>query len=262
MNLRATLGRVGLALAVTSLAASCVAAPRMCVSESECGPQASCVAGRCVAHGATPAIASARRLLFAPTQVGWVRRGGQAPSGDVAVLGRGDGAVLFLRFDVALAPEANVLEAYLLLDRAPGLDADPAWISLHAARVASAWDPASLTWAQQPAVVELGAPVTRVAPAGGALVRVDVREIVKRWRQRRADELGVAVLGEGEGTLGLPVALRPMDAPEGSEDPVFASRPAAVSAPPSPFEARPVPPGTVGDPRGQVPGPRLELYVH
>ncbi len=208
-----------------------------------------------------PAIASARRLLFAPLELGWVRRGG-GETRDVAVLGRGDGARLLLRFSVPLVPEASVVEAYVLLSRAPAIDADPALLSLHAARVTSPWDTGSLSWARQPTIEEVGAPVTRVAPASGALVRVDVREIVQRWRRRSGGDFGIAIVSEGTSPTGVAVALAPMDIPEGRADPVLARRPALATLAPSAFDVRTVAPGSVADARRQVGGPCLELYVH
>jgi len=227
----------------------------MCVSESDCGAQASCVAGRCVAHGATPAVSTARRLLFEPVDVGWVRRGDGAV-GDVATIGRGDGAVILLRFSIALAPEASVVEAYLLLERVPGIDADPVAMTLHATRIAGAWDSRSLSWARQPLTDEMGAPVTRVVPAAGRLVRLDVGTLVQRWRRRAADDFGLAVVTEGESPTGMPIALGPVDVPADRDDPVLA--PHAASGIQDP---RTVAPASVGDPRRQLAGPRLELYV-
>src|SRR5580658_10257664 len=89
----------------------CVPPPRMCSSEGDCGSQASCVAGRCVAHAGVPAISTARRLLVAPVDVAFLspgaspsdRGGVVAPA--LVMLGRGDGAMAFLRFSVPLAPE-------------------------------------------------------------------------------------------------------------------------------------------------------------
>jgi hypothetical protein len=224
----------------------------MCSSETDCGTQASCVAGRCVARGATPAIATARRLLVEPVDIGWVRRS-DGPGGDVALLGRGDGAVVFARFSVQLAPEAKVVEAYLLLERAPGIDADPSPVTMHAARVTGAWDGRSLTWGSQPPVEEIGAPVTRVTATSGRWVRIDVGSLVDRWRKRGPGELGVAVVTEGQSATGLPIALGPVDVPAGSDDPVLATQPAP--------DGRVAGSAAVGDPRRQVGGPRLELYV-
>jgi len=240
---------------------SCVPPPRMCASESDCGSQASCVAGRCVARGATPAIATARRLLLAPVDVGWVRRG-EAAAGGVATVGRGDGATVFLRFSVPLPSEVSLVEGYLLLERAPGLDSDPGTLTLHAARVEGAWDGRTLSWARQPVVVDLGAPVTTVQTGGGgAFVRLDVRAIVERWRRRDGREGGIAVMTEGQTPSGLPIALAPVDVPADRDDPVLAPPPAPATQPPSPFEPRAVGPSSTGDPRRQTAGPRLELYV-
>jgi hypothetical protein len=184
----------------------------MCSQETDCGAQASCVAGRCVAHGATPAIDSARRLLFAPVDTAYVRRSDGARDASLATLGRaGDAATVFVRFAVPLPPEASVLEAYLLLQRATAVDADPVPIALHAARVTTSWDGRSLSWATQPHVEEIGAPVTRVTPGGGPLVRLDVRELVQRWRKRGRDELGVAVVTEGESATGVAFGLEPAE---------------------------------------------------
>ena len=55
---------------------------------------------------------------------------------------RATGRTRLLRFSVPLAPEAVVLEAYVLLERASDVDCDPAPIDLHAARVTAPWDDA------------------------------------------------------------------------------------------------------------------------
>jgi hypothetical protein len=251
-----------LSVATLSLAAvSCVPPPRMCAQESDCGAQASCVAGRCVAHGATPAVDSARRLLFAPVDVGYVRRGDDAHDATLATLGRaGESSVIFLRFSVPLAAEASLLEAYLLLERAATVDADPVPIVLHAARVTTAWDGRSLSWATQPHVEEVSSPVTRVAPGAGPLVRLDVRDLIQRWRKRGRDELGLAVVTEGESVTGVAFALAPVDGSRDRDDPVLAPQTSSAQVS-SPFESRVASSKAVGDPRRQLEGPRLEVYV-
>ncbi len=248
-------------LMLSLVVGACVPPPRMCAQESDCGAQASCVAGRCVAHGATPAVDSARRLLLAPVDVGYIQRGGGGRDATLATLGRsGEPSMVFLRFSVPLAPEASVLEAYVLLERATSLDTDAVPIVLHAARVTTAWDGRTLSWATQPHVEELGSPVTRVSPGAGPLVRLDVRDLVQRWRKRGHDELGLAVLTEGESVTGVAFALAPVDGARDREDPVLASQVSAGQAP-SPFESRATSPAAVGEPRRQLGGPRLELYV-
>jgi hypothetical protein len=249
-----------------ALLAACAPPPRMCASERDCGAQASCVSGRCVAHGAMPAIASARRLVFAPADVAYVARGephdGAVPA--VATLGRGDGAFVLLRFAVPISPEAVVLEAYVVLDRAANTDADPEPIALQAARVSSRWDGRSVSWATQPRVEDVGAPVTRVAAGERRLVRLDVRELVHRWRRRPGEDFGVAVLAAAgpASASGVDFALVPL--PESAErrDPVLAQAGGAAAQAPTLFEPRgaaPLP--GAASARGQAAGPWLELYV-
>jgi hypothetical protein len=161
-------------------------------------------------------------MVFDPIQIGYVRRGGAEAPSAVATLGRSDGARAFLRFSVPLAPEANVLEAYLLIHRVPGDDSDPRPVSLHAARVVGPWDERHLSWAVQPRFEEVGAPVTRVTSAAGTAVRLDVGAIVEQWRRAARDDLGVAIVAEaaadpdaGPTETGLPFALAPGDAVDG-----------------------------------------------
>ncbi|HEY1697496.1 MAG TPA: DNRLRE domain-containing protein [Polyangiaceae bacterium] len=226
-----------LLLGILVLAGSCVPPPRMCAQESDCGSQASCVAGRCVAHGATPAIDSARRLLVVPVDVGYASRDGEGHHGAVVTVGRAsDPALMFLRFALPLPPELSVLEAYLVLERATSVDADAAPIAIHAAPIASAWDGASLTWAGQPRISEVGSPVTRVLPEGGPLVRVDVRDLVLRWRKRGRDDMGVALVTDSASASGVAFALGPTDVARDRDDPVLGAR-------------------------RQLGGPRLEVYV-
>lgn len=193
-------------------------------------------------------------MLYDPVEIGYVRRGGPPELPAIASLGRSDGALAFLRFSVPLPPDAGVVEAYLLLDRVTE-DSDPEPIELHVARVVDPWDGRSLSWAVQPRVEEVGSPVTRVLPASGPLVRIDVRSIVERWRRRRRSDFGLAIVS---------------DAPSG-EGPVASSRRLGVAfalAPRGTLESGP--PGTYGasgqpqaslESGGAARAPRLELYV-
>ncbi|HEX3770012.1 MAG TPA: hypothetical protein VHV30_04075 [Polyangiaceae bacterium] len=200
----------------------CARPLRMCTAAGDCTGDYACVAGRCVSRGAQPAIATARREVFAPVAVGYVESGAASP-GDpsergvtpaVGTLSRG--GRVFLRFSVPLAPETGVVEAYVLIDRVPSAAGDAsAPVALHLAEAADAWDPRSLTWAAQPRVRELNAPVTNVVPAGGPVLRLDARTLVDRWRERRgADELGVALVAAGPGDVAI--ALAPLE-PVGHE---------------------------------------------
>jgi hypothetical protein len=174
----------------------------MCAAGGDCSATSSCVAGRCVANGAAVAIGAARRVLYDPVAIGFVRRGAEPGLPAIAALGRSDGALALLRFSLPLPPEVSVIEAYLLLDRATNVDSDPAPIALHAVRIVDPWDERSLSWAVQPRVEEVGSPITRVLPSAGALVRLDVRAIVERWRRREGGDFGLAVVSDAPDRAG------------------------------------------------------------
>jgi hypothetical protein len=148
----------------------------------------------------------------------------------VVPLGRDDGGTLLLRFEAALPAQANVLEAYLLLERAGEADEDPGLVALHASRVVEPWTGSTVTWAAQPRLADDGGPVTRVAHGSTGFVRLDVRDIVNRWRLRGRGDYGVAIVAEGTTPTGLGFAMLPATSGGGSQ-------------------------GVAGE------GPRLEVYV-
>ena len=239
----------------------------MCSGSTDCTSGNLCVAGRCQtekADAGVPAIQfRTRRLVYAPAEAAYLRRGDGAARGSVPqifTLGRAsDGdSVLFLQFSVPLAREVQVVEAYVLLERTDAVDADPTPIMLHAARVVDGWDANSVSWGTQPRVEEVRTPATQVSPASGSLVRIDVREIVRRWVNRDPRDQGVAILAERSSPTGIAFAF----APQG------ASRDRLVPTPTAPqgiggFVA-------AADRGGAEPGssaedqqiyPRLELYL-
>jgi hypothetical protein len=97
----------------------------------------------------------------------------------------------------------------------------------------------------QPRIEEVGSPVTRVLPASGPVVRLDVRTIVERWRRAGSrSDFGVAVVPGPPGpdaARGMAFALAPR-APSGDRGAARASRA--------------TPDGALG-----ALGPRLELYL-
>jgi hypothetical protein len=207
-----------LAAALAALAASCGPPPqRMCTAASDCGgSSSSCVAGRCIATGAVPAISTARRVVYEPVDVGYVRRGGPEPrgtpaAGAFATFGVPGEPRMFVRFEVALRPDETLIEAFLAIERAPDVAADPATITLHAAPVVERWDGRLVSWGSQPRIEELGLPRTPVSAAGGARVRLDVRALLERWRRQRSSGEGVslAVLSDGESASGVTFAATP-----------------------------------------------------
>jgi hypothetical protein len=217
LGLRLAAVPVALAGALAGAPASCVPPPqRMCTAPSDCGGSSSCVAGRCIATGAVPAISTARRVVYEPVDVGYVRRGGPAlqgtPAGAVATFGLPGEPRMFMRFEVALRPDEALVEAFLAIERAPDVAADPATITLHAAPVVERWDGRLVSWGSQPRIEELGLPRTPVSAAGGARVRLDVRALLERWRRQRTSSDGgvsLAVLSDGESASGVTFAMTP-----------------------------------------------------
>src|SRR5262249_43126883 len=113
-----------LSLAV-ALAVACTPRARMCSAPSECTSTSACVAARCmpVDAGLMPTIAetndagyTVRRLVVAPSDVAWVRRGDRvgaaAAMPSIFTLGRDpDGeSMLFLKFAVTIPKDARVVE--------------------------------------------------------------------------------------------------------------------------------------------------------
>jgi hypothetical protein len=265
------LGASVVALAGVALAAACVPRPRMCAVTTECPASWICVAGRCqpgADAGVTPTIAEqgdagavVRRVVVAPVDVAWLRRGdglraaSEMPS--IFPLGRAsDGnAVLLTRFAVPLAKETQIVEAYLLLARSDAVDADPSPIALHATRIVDAWDSRAVSWSTQPRMEEAAAPSTRVDSTSRTLVRLDVRPLVARWGLHDRRDQGIAIVTEGTSATGIPFAFLPTG---GSRPPTPGVQPPAIAV----FQERPdraVPSGE--GPTVELLSPRLELYV-
>lgn len=194
------------------------------------------MSGRCQPDKGVPAIHTARRIVAEPVDMAWLgpdtTPGTLPPHGP---LGR-PGTSLLMRFSVPLAPDAKLVEAYVVLHRVEVVDDDPSPISLHATRIIDVWNGRSTSAARAPRTEEVRASTTRVDPAGPALVRVDVRGLVERWRKRSADDQGLAIVAEGETETGM----------------TFALHPSSVDVAPGP-QRTPL--------RASVPGPYLELYV-
>jgi hypothetical protein len=256
------------ALAVVAFAA-CTQRPRMCVAAGECGTSAACVAGRCLPDGGVPAIQAARRLLVDPVDVSYLRRGDGANGGAlpaIITLGRAadSEAMVLVRFSVPIAKDANVIEAYLLLERTDLVDSDPTPIVLHASRIIDPWDGRSISWARQPRIHDTRSPSTIVTPWGRTQVRVDVRDLVAHWRLHQRDDQGLAIIAENSSATGIALALTAAEeaSPLGSSESTSANQSSAGGSSGGLFEPRS--PATLGVGPSALPsraGPRLELYV-
>jgi len=213
-------------LAVT--ASACVPRARMCTASSDCADKNACVAGRCQIEKPTmkPAVDSARRLVFRPVDIAYVSSRDEPARGSlpaVFALGR-DRAKLFLRFAVTVPKAANVVEAYVVLRRSAIVDDDPTPVSLHATRIAEPWSGGSVSWAIQPRTTETRSPSTLVEPGGRALVRLDVRELVREWARRDPLDQGIAIVADDETRTGTTFALSAVGAERALADPVALGR--------------------------------------
>jgi hypothetical protein len=259
---------LGLPGAVLLALSACAGARRPVMCTRTCDEGYECVAGECLRLGNHPDVEAldkfglykSRRLVLPAVDVLRLAPGdaeGEVPR--VATLGRArDGAsLLLLRFALDLPPDATVIEAHVILDRAPASLSDPAPIALHAARIVEPWDARSVAWGRAPRLDESGAPLSIVDPARPS-VRIDVRMIVSRWRRHAPEDQGIAIVADRMSATGLTFALA--DGAGGTEEtpPIFPGR--TLKDTPPTFHA----PANALDVAGEavVPrGPRLEVYV-
>jgi len=269
MTRRSRLGRAACALAIAAVSAVPLGAcaPRHVTCETTCGdPAFACVAGECLREGRLLEVGAldkfgqlqSRRLLYSPVAAAVVRPGdGHASLPDVATLARARdaGSLLLLRFAVDLPPGTTVVEAHLLLDRAPAVDVDPAPIVVHAARIAEPWEPRSTSWARVPRIEEVDPPRTTVS-SPRRVVRLDVRSLVRRWRLHASSDQGIALVTDRASPSGMAFALADGS---GSTDDAPAVPPLRPSGSPLYVASSEHPEGTAeaAPPRA----PRLELYV-
>jgi hypothetical protein len=184
--------------------------PAMCTRT--CDDGFACVSGECLRAGALSDVEAldkfglykARRIVVPAVEALRLAPGdtaGEMPP--VVTLGRkrDEAAVLLLRFALDLSPDATVLEAHVLLDRAPSLDADPTPIALHASRIVEPWDARLVSWGRAPRIEETRSPQT-VVDLGRPQARIDVRSLILRWRRHGPDDQGIAIVADADANQG------------------------------------------------------------
>jgi len=195
-------------LTVAQLA--CTPGPVPCSAPGTCPKGTECLSNRCVPLGSDPVPEDSRRLVLRPTSVALVSAREHSDAGvlppAVAFGSRREGAVaLYLRFEPRWQAEPLVHTALLLLDPLPGTHVSTEEVALRAWRVEQPWQPAELSWLEQPTVAPPSThALARSSPP--ATLRVDVTPIVHYWQEHPRGNRGLALKASGDGALGTSYA--------------------------------------------------------
>lgn len=190
-------------------AAGCASSQPVCSSAATCPKGTICVAGRCRPKKEVPAPASSQRVVLEPTAVSLVSsKGGDgfgradAPFGKRAA---GD-VVLLLRFPAPFNDTTEILSAFVVMDPAPGAIPGPGPVELRIARILEPWSPEHVSWTRLPSLSGIESTFLASTWAGREL-RLEVTDQVRRWRQHRADDQGLAVLASPQNDVGATYSL-------------------------------------------------------
>lgn len=205
-----------IALAGLGAFAACVPPDRLCAADDPCGDGKACVTGRCVPAKATARLLEVddagsplvKRRIVTPTEVAWLTPESREGGGIPVTVGFGGASrgVLLLRFTDVVVP-TDLVEAYVVLRRAPSVDPPMGPVRLKARAIQDEWGSATLSASRAPRLVDAPTPETRVLPAAGDVIRVDVRALVVAWAKGR--EQGIAVTVTEDPASPLYVALAP-----------------------------------------------------
>jgi hypothetical protein len=230
------------ALAVlAALVSACALRPEMCDGTTACGAKSACVANRCQASGAVPAIRKSRRFVLTPIDLAFIEQGSDRPPGvlpDPFTVGRHGvrNAALLARWVAPMLDDAEVIEAYVLLDRVDDAVPESGRIGLHAEQVVGDWSGRTATWVTGPALSDVNAPTLFLREGAPRRVRIDVAPIVAHWREAGVGDRSIAIVADHWNATGAS----------------FAAIPAASVTLPGEPELHPL---------DAALGPRLELYV-
>jgi hypothetical protein len=167
------------------------------------------VAGLCRPKNQIPTESGARKLELYPDRWAVVTSKGPQPwNGPDIPLGRASaGSVaLLLHFDSPLREAARVVSAFIVLDPMPGVPPSASPVPIKLSRIAAPWSPGDTTWARLPALTPLETPAL-ASNWGGRRLFVDVSAEVRRWRERRGDDHGIALLAEANDPSGASYSL-------------------------------------------------------
>jgi hypothetical protein len=165
--------------------------------------------GWCRPEKSTPVPATAQRVVLEPAAVAVVTSAddGQRAGGDV-VFGREQAGevALLMRFASPFRESTQIKAAYLVLDVSPSVPPGPAPVRLRLARIVAAWSAETVNWRRLPQLSAVQGTYWASGWAGRQL-RLDVTEQVRRWREQRPDDQGLAVLAAPQNPFGASYAL-------------------------------------------------------
>lgn len=179
-----------------------------CATSSVCGSDRLCVTGVCRPKNEIPTEAAARKLELLPDRWAVVTSQGEHPwSGADVPLGRASlGQVLvLLHFDSPLREQSRIVSAFLVLDPMDGATPGPSPVPVAISRIVQPWD-SQVSWSRLP---ELSAAESTVLAStwGGRSLLIDVTRQVIRWRERRSDDHGLALVAAPHDPIGSSYSL-------------------------------------------------------
>ncbi len=181
-----------------------VPGPPVCSERARCPADMSCVLGRCRKPATMPVSANAPRLTFEPVDLAWLNGDGVRARDEVGprfVFGkRGEEAILYLRFAVAIPAEAELQRALLTLEPMPCANR-PGRVTFEVAQVLAPWASSDVTFGSRP---ELGLPMqlAEISATPARALRLDVTELVAAWQRHHNRYHGVALRGIGDSDSG------------------------------------------------------------
>ncbi len=187
-----------------SLGVGCAKGSVPCATTAACGEGTLCVAGRCREAKTSLAPQSAQRVLLEPLDAVVVTSSGRHELGSASVsFGKESWGevVLLLRFPAPFRDTTQILSAHLVMDPPQGAVPGPMPVRLRIARVLEPWAPKDASWATLPRLSSVDDSFL-ASTWGHRSLRLDVTQQVRRWREHRADDQGLAVMASPQNEVG------------------------------------------------------------